>query len=250
MCVARTRNIKGMVLLEVMSAACLSLFLIASMTTLYLKCHHAMLQQRVIYRQQDIAEKMIALFNAEIGLAGHVGCARLGSGFVVQPYHSKALTVDNYLEVHPDRLIVRYQSLPSSVLLESTHHKIRAVTDDAILFQKNEWLLISDCHRAEIFFSVAVSHAQAKQVIAPFSPLHDDYSQNAEIGRYIVHDYHLKNIHGHSSLVRVDDAGNVISIAKDVESLSFKADSQGVQYSFTTHAHGVSEKWVGYAQKN
>ncbi len=236
------RIISGFSLLEVLLALFISLSMITILTHHYLQRYHYFLRENTRTQNEVNALVVYQLWQDEIGRAGHIGCSRLSAVFKVKPYQQYSLTPENALVAVNNELQVRYQSLPVSKLKQWFNSRRFSMTKDVVT-KKGEVMLISDCMHAEIFTVAAVEVSGAAQIVYSHDPLQYEYTEAAEIGRYIAHRYYLAPKQNHVCLVRENQAGYHEWLNCQMENLQFQTDKKGVEF----HYQLAGQAWSGYA---
>lgn len=235
---------KGLSLLEVLLALSMSLFLIATLTHLYLQHHRSFLQQQRYLDVSESALKVIGLLQDEINMAGHVGCARLSADFHVRSYQGNTITIDNSLVVSANELSVRYQSYPTAILLRGNETNRSLLVGADVRFSANQLLLIADCVHAEIFSVKSINVAGSNQRIAMKDPLFYRYAAGAEIGHLVIRSYMTTD-----HLLRIENNGRHEIIQSNIQQLHFQRNGHDIRYSFKTLFNQIAENWYGYAAK-
>lgn len=244
--VVRVRELysSGVTLLEMMVAVAASMLLMLLLTRIYMNMHHVLASQHAMQVQQNNALRLIDIIREEVGVAGHIGCARLSREFIVHPLSSYSLNVDNFLEVNPKNITVRYQAFPSVVLLKDSHDRSALIADASIPYRPGEILVIADCLHAEIFQASDVVVRGNIQLITPKNPVRYQYHQYAEIGLLVIRQYYLRRDH---TLMRREVDGRKTEILRGVNDLKFERDAGGIRFSFQTIDEKFNQNWQGYA---
>ena len=242
----RMRNIydSGVTLLEMMAAVVISMVLILLLTSMYVNMHHVLASQHAMQAQQNSALNVIDIIRDEIGMAGHIGCARLSSEFIVHSLSSYSLSIDNFMVVNPRNITVRYQSFPGDVLLNDSSSRAVLMTDASVRYRSGDILVISDCLHAEIFQASDVVMRGYIQHITPITPLRYQYHKYAEIGLLVIRQYYLDRDH---TLTRRDIDGRKTEIMSGVNNLEFVMTTGGINFSFQTIDKKLKQNWHGYA---
>lgn len=98
---------------------------------------------------------------------------------------------------------------------------ITLIASNEKIFNDNDILMISDCHKAEVFRVKSVRLSEDKQYIVPLSPLHSGYEENAEIGRVINNRYFIDSTDDGKHLVVEDIHHKKMSLVYNIDKLDF-----------------------------
>jgi hypothetical protein len=242
-------RINGLTLIEVMLALIISTTLMAGLTKLYIEMHHSILSSQRSIHQNFSAMKVLSQLRNEIAQAGQISCAKLNEDFQVFPFESATLTAQNSLIVDDDKLSVRYQAMPVVELIEQHPAAGGLKAEAGTAFAADQLLIISDCRHAEIFKVRSVNKQIDYQIIYPVQPLQHHYQLHAEIGRYIKHDYYVRDAGGKKQLILEDMSGRHYVFQSGISELKFVKEDAGVSFEFKTHDNEAASKWYGYAEK-
>lgn len=238
------KRTNGFSLIEVMLTLFLTLFLITTLTHLYLQHHRNFLQQQRYLAISASAIKVISLLQDEINLAGQVGCARLSRQFTVKPYQNYTLTADNSLMVSKHALSIRYQSYPTATLVRERENKRTLILEPGVSFDRDQLLVISDCTHAEIFRVKSIHFVGNTQHLTPAEALAYDYQAGAEVGHLVIRQYVATD-----NLSRLGISGHNEVIQDNIHQLQFQREGKNIYFAFQTLFNHTTENWYGYAAK-
>tara|TARA_R110000868_G_scaffold177378_6_gene415791 strand:- start:540 stop:1289 length:750 start_codon:yes stop_codon:yes gene_type:complete len=235
----------GMTLLEVMLAASLSLMLIGSLTTIYIRMSKIAHWQQSLLVHHRAAFSVMSLLKDEIALSGNYGCSTLNDNRNREADRPTDMTMPHPLEVTDTSLTVRYQSLPVNVLQDHAKNTKKLIVEALVKFHQGQLLLIADCRHKEI---VKVNSAKVHghvQVVSIEVPLRYAYQRHAELGELVEHQYSIEK----EKLVRINTNGRHEVMVKNIEDLHFNDDGMATSFSFLTVTRGMKNIWVGYASR-
>jgi hypothetical protein len=212
---------KGAILIELMLTIALSLVLLVTLIQLYLTSMRSLHMQVALHNMRHHASSAIGALRFSIHQSGYIGCARLTSDFPIKSVEGFTLTPENKLHSeHLGELTVRYADPVHETLIEGMHNRyFIKVTRDHV-FQEGDFLIISNCQKAEIFRVKKVYLTRHSQLILPMHLLQDRYEKNSEVARLVVNKFFVN-----STLHEDDD-----EIANDIHDL---------QFSFTISEQGM-----------
>lgn len=198
-----TKYQEGFSLLELLMAIPLSLFLFSLLFILYFSCRQSIFLQTTLNDVRHTAQSAIDILRTDIHLAGYIGCPKLDSNFPIIHYPPYVVSPAHKLLGNDAEIMVRHATVPPVSLL-SMHDQSTLNASDEIHFSAGDVLLISDCHKAEVFRAKFVYLSNHMQQIILASPLHDYYKTKAEISRMEINKYFIDR-HRTSSFLMLED---------------------------------------------
>lgn len=243
----------GVMLLEVLIAAFISLLLISVLTRFYFIIQKNEIWRQQLEVQQDTAQKVISILRNDIFRAGYIGCGKLSNEFTVTPYQQYSLTIDNFLQVEENKLTLRYQFFPGAVMMNNMSGKSKIISNKSQYFHAGQLAIISDCQHAEIFRVSNVWVYGDAQIIIPELPLRHHYQQFAEIGAFVIRQYYLapaKHQPNSVSLIRAlfrADIKSRYQMVEGVDGLIFSNLQSNVYFQFKTISINGEKTWYGIA---
>lgn len=211
------RNQRGLTLIELLISIVIASFLLIILVQIYFETKNAQVLQAAITDVEFNASRTISILSSELKRAGHIGCAHLSQDF---PLNSNNFISANNIIVGKDNEIqIRYVDLPGVILKQISAGTLVASHEKE--FKENDILMISDCHKAEVFTVKAVQATDSLQNITPNEPLKNVYDENAEIGRVVNNRYYLDNTDAGHSLFVEDIEHKKIVLVDHVDEISF-----------------------------
>lgn len=200
----------GMTLIELMLALTLTVWIVGSLSAIYLAAVKNHLAETALQNIQQNSRVAFQLLNSAIRSAGFIGCARLQNDFQVKTTEAYTITPANRVqayhgsEIKPgtNALTIRYASMINNTLLEAMHAKNTLHVTATPKISVGEALLISNCLSAEIFSAqqVIVESDNTQEIISSHD-LSQLYDKNAELSELQINTFYVgrtdrKNVDG------------------------------------------------------
>lgn len=172
-----------------MTTIILGLIILSCLWEIYTLSELQHRRQVALSHIQNNAQTASEVLISAIHQAGDIGCARLTENFPVISYQHYSLNNKNKLSGTQNEITVRYMEFPRASLQKSMHDYSVIDTTSNVRFKVGDIVIISDCHRAEIFKISSSTIKYPFQKIISQQPLHHLYMPYAEVGRLIINKY-------------------------------------------------------------
>lgn len=183
----------GMTLLELMIGLIISLLILFSVMTLYLAGNKNYVEQSALNSIQENARIALGLLEADISMAGYVGCRKLSADFIVKNFEGFNLNSDNIISVAPNELTVRKASTESANLTQEMQNSSVLSVEKNPKFSVNDIAIISDCYSSEIFKVNHVIRGKDNiQYLTTSSPLSMLYNSEAKVSLFEIKTFKVK----------------------------------------------------------
>lgn len=194
------KNFFGITLIELMISIILSMFILSSVTAIYLAIQKSLNSQSALMNIQENIQVVVELLSSSIRTAGYIGCAKLSGDFPILAYPPFIITEDNRVTSYKnseikkgsDAISVIYASVSKSRLVKNMREQNILYISSETRFSKGDILLVSDCVTAEIFTVKEVSTNKDNiQFIETERPLNKYYSENSELSFFESNKYYI-----------------------------------------------------------
>lgn len=227
----------GLVLIEMVIAIAIGGLLLGLIVEIYLEAKNAQQLQTAINDIEFNANRTIAILSNDLKRAGHIGCARLTADFPLKK--TNIINANNKIVGKKDEIQIRYVDLPAVVLRQMSMGTLMVSNEK--IFKENDILMISDCHKAEVFRVKSNTLSDDKQYIVPVRPLNFEYGENAEIGPVINNRYFLDKTDGGKRLFVEDIHHKRMSLVDNIEEIFFLFTVKQGYQSIDVHANEVTD---------
>lgn len=185
-----------------MSVLVLSVVLFSLLWQVYLNTKKNIALQTAMIRIEENATLAGEYIAEAIHQAGYLGCPQLSASLPITP--PSKITPANRLEGHDEDIIVRHAAIPFANLANDMTQLDQLTVSQAVIFNKGEELIVSDCSKAEIVRVARRIKQEKTQWIVLTAPMLTFFSREAEIAKWMIHRYFVRKTK------RRDDRGEAI----------------------------------------
>ena len=183
------RKITGFTLLELMLSITLSLFILGSVTEIFITMQKNFRLQLALSSIQEHKRLTMEWLHADLSIAGYIGCPKLTENFPLKKFHQYELTPQNKIVISQNQITVRHASLKHTELLKDMMGFSTFVTNADEHFMAGNILLISDCMAAEIFQVKKIIRSKNFQKLTTTEPLSSRFHKGAEVSKLEINTY-------------------------------------------------------------
>ena len=171
----RIHHIIGMTLIELMLSMALSIFIIGTLSSVYIITQKNYQYQAAFTSILENGRTAIAILQYHVGYAGFTGCA-------VLPEQALKGTDHTIRVLHGDPV--------NNALMQDMQYTDHLFISPKPLYKKNDWMMISDCHDTAFFQIDHISQYQGIQRLQLLNALKKRFLKPAEVSRYRVNTFY------------------------------------------------------------
>lgn len=174
------KNVKGLMLIELLMAITISMIITSMLIEIYITMQRNYRLQIALNEMQGTAKKVMSIMSGNIKNAGNIGCARLSKDFPIVSYAPFSLFPNNKITGNSSEIMVMHAAYPEAKFIGLSNPSIMLI-GTRMNVKAGFVFIISDCKHAEVFTVVNAVVVNQVTKLTINHALQYQYEKDAEV---------------------------------------------------------------------